>query len=267
MIEPVTRLALALHSNPGAYALLVGSGLSDAAGVPTGWDVALDLAERVAAARGDDTGSDAAAWFERTFTKSLSYTDVLAELSRTPAERMALLQRYFEPTDEERAAGLKRPTRAHRAIADLVSDKYVRVIVTTNFDRLIETALREISIEPTVISSGDAVAGSPPPGQARCLVIKVHGDYLDARLRNTPDEVANLDAEIEQLVRRVFDEYGLVVVGWSAKWDTGLNGIVAAATTDRYAAHRDCRVLGDRTQRCLACGRDRTTRRVRHGLR
>ena len=42
-IEPELKLAIALHSSPGVYALLLGSGLSSAAGIPTGWQITLDL--------------------------------------------------------------------------------------------------------------------------------------------------------------------------------------------------------------------------------
>lgn len=58
VIEPVTRLALALHSNPGAYALLAGSGLSDAAGVPTGWDGTRRCCRRDGERPGGDLGAD-----------------------------------------------------------------------------------------------------------------------------------------------------------------------------------------------------------------
>ena len=43
MIDPQVSLAFAIHSNPGAYAMLVGSGVSVGAGIPTGWQVVLDL--------------------------------------------------------------------------------------------------------------------------------------------------------------------------------------------------------------------------------
>ena len=36
-------LAIALQQDPGAYALLLGSGLSRAAGIPTGWEITLEL--------------------------------------------------------------------------------------------------------------------------------------------------------------------------------------------------------------------------------
>ena len=39
MTDDVATLALSLASNPGAYVLLLGSGVSRAAGIPTGWEV------------------------------------------------------------------------------------------------------------------------------------------------------------------------------------------------------------------------------------
>jgi len=44
MLDPLLSLALSVRSNPGVYALLRGSGVSRAAGVPTGWEVVLDPA-------------------------------------------------------------------------------------------------------------------------------------------------------------------------------------------------------------------------------
>ncbi len=39
MIEPIVSLAFSLHANKGVYALLLGSGVSRSAGIPTGWEV------------------------------------------------------------------------------------------------------------------------------------------------------------------------------------------------------------------------------------
>jgi hypothetical protein len=43
MIDLQVSMAFALHANPGAYAVLVGSGVSVGAGIPTGRQVVLDL--------------------------------------------------------------------------------------------------------------------------------------------------------------------------------------------------------------------------------
>ena len=47
-IEPTVRMAITLHANPGAYACLLGSGISFTSGIPTGWGMVLDLVSRVA---------------------------------------------------------------------------------------------------------------------------------------------------------------------------------------------------------------------------
>ena len=61
------------------------------------------------------------------------------------------------------------------------------------------------------VESPDAVRGAAPLAHAECTVIKLHGDYLDARIRNTTDELAQYDRETSRLLNRVLDEYGLVV--------------------------------------------------------
>jgi len=54
-IEPELSLAFSVHSGPGTYAILLGSGVSRAAGVPTGWEVTLDLVRKLAELQGDAT--------------------------------------------------------------------------------------------------------------------------------------------------------------------------------------------------------------------
>ena len=48
-----TALAVSMHGQPGVYALLLGSGTSTAAGVPTGWGVIQQLVAQVRVAAGD----------------------------------------------------------------------------------------------------------------------------------------------------------------------------------------------------------------------
>ncbi|HZX14078.1 MAG TPA: hypothetical protein VFF49_06730 [Thermodesulfobacteriota bacterium] len=48
MIDPIISLAFSIHSKKGIYALLLGSGASRAAGIPTGWEIVLDLIRKFA---------------------------------------------------------------------------------------------------------------------------------------------------------------------------------------------------------------------------
>lgn len=61
MIDPLDSLTFSLHSNKGAYAVLLGSGVSRAAGIPTGWEVVEDLIRRLAKIRSDECAPDPAA--------------------------------------------------------------------------------------------------------------------------------------------------------------------------------------------------------------
>jgi hypothetical protein len=69
MIDPILSLAFSMHSNKGVYALLLGSGVSRSAGIPTGWEIVLDLVRKIASLKGADCGPDPAAWYARTFKK------------------------------------------------------------------------------------------------------------------------------------------------------------------------------------------------------
>ena len=230
-------LASSLHAGPGSYALLLGSGVSYSAGVPTGWAVTLDLVRRLAAALGEDPGEDLIAWYREHAAGEPDYSVLLEDLAPSPEDRRNLLESYFEPTDVERADGIKTPTAAHRAIAGLIKGGFVKVIVTPNFDRLLEMALAEVGVQPTVISSAAHAEGALPLVHSDCTIIKVHGDYLSPDLKNTVDELDSYAPAIDTLLDRVFDEYGLVVCGWSATWDTALRNALLRAPNRRFATY------------------------------
>jgi hypothetical protein len=122
MIEPLVSLAHSLHSNKGVNALLLGSGLSRAAGIPTAWEITLELIRRVAAAEGvDGELTEPAAWSQETKGEDPDCSRILDELAGTPDERRALLHGFIAPTPEDVKAGIKVPTAAHRAIAALAA--------------------------------------------------------------------------------------------------------------------------------------------------
>ena len=234
MIDPSTALAFSLFENRGIYALLLGSGVSRAADIPTGWEITLDLTRRLGLLDGESEQTDWAAWHRTRFGKTPNYSDLLDMLAATPAERRTLLHSYIEPTPEDREEGRRSPTKAHEAIARLVRDGFIRVVITTNFDRLLETALRAEGVEPIVIRSDDDLAGAPPISHAPCYILKVHGDYLDTRLRNTEGKLAAYSPQLDALLNRILDEHGLVVCGWSSDWDTALRSAIARAPSRRY---------------------------------
>jgi hypothetical protein len=96
MIDPLLSLAVSMHAQKGVYAVLLGSGVSRSAGVPTGWEVVLDLASRLARLSGEEcVGEAAASWYTIKYGERPDYSRLLDALAATPAERQQLLLSGF----------------------------------------------------------------------------------------------------------------------------------------------------------------------------
>ncbi|MBQ3358479.1 MAG: SIR2 family protein [Microbacterium sp.] len=243
-ISPLVSLATSMHAQPGVYALLLGSGVSTGAGLLTGWGVVRELVIRLATLTGGEKAAaeardDFEKWWAANESVELGYATLLERLAPTPAARQGLLAGFFE--GEDAVGDALTPSRAHRAVAELVRRGSVRVIVTTNFDRLMEQALEAIGISPQVIANPAGVAGMMPLAHAPATIVKLHGDYKDLGIRNTPDELAAYPQEWGKLLDQIFDEYGLVISGWSAEWDTALVEALERAPSRRYPLYWDSR--------------------------
>lgn len=237
MIDPVHSLAFSIQANRGVYAILLGSGVSRSAKIPTGWEITLELIRKLAVLHSEVCEPDPSLWYQNKFKKSADYPDLLDALAKTPTERQQLLRSYWEPSEQEHDENAKQPTAAHRAIAALAARGFIKVIITTNFDRLMEGALVEAGVIPTILSSPDQVVGALPLIHTQCCLFKVHGDYLDARIRNTPVELAEYPNEFDQLLDRIFDEFGLIVCGWSGDYDIAMRNAILRAPSRRFTTY------------------------------
>jgi len=62
--EIIIKLAITMYSSPGVYALLLGSGISRDAGIPTGWEIILDLIKQIAATE-KEKPKDPEKWYQK----------------------------------------------------------------------------------------------------------------------------------------------------------------------------------------------------------
>jgi len=237
MVNKEMALTFSVRNNPGVYALLIGSGVSRGAEIPTGWEVIEDLIRKVAKADGEEPEPTPAEWYRDKYGDEPRYDDLLEQLAPSKEDRQSLLKSYFEPTDEEREKGIKTPSQAHESIAWLVKQGYVKVIVTTNFDRLLRQALEDRGVTPTVISKPSDAKGAAPLAHDEAVILKINGDYKASTLKNTADELDSYDPEIERLIKQVIDEYGLIVCGWSGGWDSALRDLLLSAENRRYSMY------------------------------
>ena len=101
--DPSVNLAIAMAAGTGQYALLLGSGVSRSAGIPTGWEVTLDLVSRIARVQDGEVPAEPAAWWTEHRSGGPEYSKLLEELAPQPAERSQRESRR----SRRRAAGVR----------------------------------------------------------------------------------------------------------------------------------------------------------------
>jgi len=235
MDDKLLSLAFSVEAGKGEYALLLGSGLSSSAGIPTGWEILTELCRERMILEKQNSEKDPIIWYKNKYKKEPLYDEVIKKLAQTPTDRNNLLREFFEPTNEDKKEGRKIPTEAHHAIAKMVQQGYIKVIVTTNFDNLIEKALDDLSIPFQTLYHDSDIKGLKPLTHSKCTVLKIHGDYRDTRFKNISNELNNYSGPLTKLLKQIFDEYGMIVSGWSAEWDTALRDTITSVRSRRYS--------------------------------
>lgn len=248
-LAPMTLLALSMHAQPKRYCVMLGSGASQGAGLRTGWEVTQELVLQAACA--DDPGHTeeirtqsvgkgwAEDWWSKHEDSPLGYSQVLDRITSDAEARRDTLSKFFTHTREGEPA---KPSTAHQKIARMVKAGYVTVIVTTNFDRLMEKALEDAGVTSfQVISNEEQAKAATPLSHGRVTVIKVNGDYTDSTVRNTVEELSEPYGECQtQLITQAFNDFGVIVSGWTAEWDVRLRGRLESSGS-RFGLYWDSR--------------------------
>lgn len=230
-------MALSMQANKGVYALFLGSGVSYSARIKTGWGIIQDICEQIRTLQPEtvEEGESSTDWYNRIYQTEPRYDDLLEIIAPTTAERQGFLEKYFVPTEQEREDGMKTPTQAHRSIAQLVKKGYIKVILTTNFDQLMEQALGVEGVNYQVVHDESSIAGMKPLFHSDCTVIKINGDYKDNRFRNISEELSSYSPKLEELLKDIFDKFGLIISGWSGEWDVAIKNIMKSISSRRYS--------------------------------
>jgi hypothetical protein len=194
---------------PGGFAVLLGSGVSMEAGIPTGQRVFLDTVERLYRVQeaSDPPGPDELReWMASEGLDELGYSRLLERVLPTEQGRRDYLVSFFK----DRSPG---PT--HLALAELAREELVRVFITTNFDPLLEHALEAAGVQVVMVSDAESIERAPARETVNCFVIKAHGDAGQINVRNTLDEIAKLEPRMQGELEEVCARHGVLALGYS----------------------------------------------------
>ena len=222
---------------PGRLMWLLGAGASAAAGIPTAWDMIWDFKQQLYVSQrkvSAKTVSD----FSNPAVRSIlqSYIDGAENLpaAGAPDEYAALFEAAW-PSESDRQTYIAgklsgaKPSYGHIALATLMCAGHTKVVWTTNFDPLIADACAKVydGTGPLTTVSLDT------PGLGREVMtserwpaeVKLHGDFRSRRLKNTPDELRDQDAQLRRLLIDACHRAGLVVAGYSGRDDSIMDAL------------------------------------------
>ncbi|UNX53999.1 SIR2 family protein [Georgenia sp. TF02-10] len=235
-----------------ALAWLLGAGTSASAGVPTAGQVVDDLLVRLYASsfgvvRQDLDESDPA-----VMDRIHAHFRTIAGLPQlgSPGDYSAVLEAVM-PDDGARRAYLRQmldgrsPSYGQRVLGAFLVEGKTRLVMTTNFDQLVEGAASDARTHAgagapllAVASLGStdraarAVSDSTWP-----LLVKLHGDFQESRLKNLDRELQEQDEVLRQTVVDASRQFGLVVAGYSGRDESVMAMLSDAAGEPRGWPH------------------------------
>jgi hypothetical protein len=217
----------------------LGAGASAAAGIPTAGQMILEFkrclycSEHNIPAAAVDLGDPVLRRrLERHFDEDPAYP-----CAGATNEYAVLFERTY-PDEEDRRRHLHdamvdaTPSYGHLVLAALFRLGKAGVVWTTNFDHLIETAASRLFGTTARLTVADlerhdlaqrALTESRFP-----LLVKLHGDFHSARLKNTPAELQAQDARLRAALVEGCRRFGLAVVGYSGRDDSIMDTLVEA---------------------------------------
>jgi hypothetical protein len=133
------------------------------------------------------------------------------------------------------------PSYGQRMLGALVAAGLSDLLITTNFDDLIERATEQAQVtldNPSRRRLGVAALGSP--GHANLalsdndfpFLFKLHGDFRERDLKNLESELQTQDANMRQAVLDASRRFGLAVIGYSGRDKSVMEVLQDAVATD-----------------------------------
>lgn len=223
--------AWAVHRRRLAW--LVGAGTSAAAGVPTAARIVDDLLVRMYADQFDlirqnlDTTDPAVMAKIRQHYDGHNGMPALGSASDdSTAFRLAMPDptvrgAYFRQLVENAS-----PCFGQRVLGAAITSGVVDIVITTNFDELLERAMAEAHgrhsgnsarlCSVAALGSVDRAASAFASDQWP-LLVKIHGDYRESQLKNLATELQEQDADLRRCIVDASRRFGFIVDGYSGR--------------------------------------------------
>lgn len=215
-MKSIGKLSRSLERCRGGYAFLVGAGTSRAAGIQTSSELIEKWSDQEY--RRVNPDKDKGVWINEQEDKIPDFQNRYGfwfeETYTTREERRQFIEELVSDAD---------PTFEHIVLSSLMSQDYVPITLTPNFDDLIYDAFYLYLEERPFLVDHNAIAPQFKITHDESMLVKLHGDYLYDNLKNTVSETTELEENIENVLKTTLNEYGLIVLGYSGQDDSIMN--------------------------------------------
>jgi tetratricopeptide (TPR) repeat protein len=189
------------------FSLFLGAGASRSSGVPLASEMIQEWRRKAFRDRAPEN-SDFEAWCKQQpwCGKDGEYSTLFGMLYKTERARQAHIEKKIRPAF---------PSWCYLYLANVVQAGFFNVIFTTNFDDLVNEALTTYLGYNPVVCAADSEVMSISITTDRAKIIKLHGDYLFKRLKNTGKELKKLNPNMERKLKEFAKQCGMVVIGYA----------------------------------------------------
>jgi len=211
-VEFARRLRGLSEQADNRFAFFLGAGCSISSGIPSAGElVEQHWLPQLRDLRAPER-QDIAAWTRELFpdydpaNPALIYGQVVEKLFLHPEEAQREIERLCSGPF---------PGFGYVGLASLMAHYagLFNVVLTTNFDDLVQEALYLFTKARPLVVGHEALAHFIRPTRTRPLIVKLHGDQRLAP-KNSDEETRKLKHDIEQQVRVLLHDRGLIFMGY-----------------------------------------------------
>ena len=199
------------------FCFILGAGASKQSGISTGGELARRWVKELRELYGD---GEVEAWMKKE----------KIDPKNPSAHYPAIYEKRFKLYDADGYYALEKemsraePSCGYSVLAQVLAEGRHNIVITTNFDSLMEDAMFIYTDERPLVCGHEALAGFIRPTERRPLIAKIHRDILLAP-KNTPDETSALEKRWVKALSNILGSYTPIVIGYGGN-DGSLMGFL-----------------------------------------
>ena len=235
-INPIIPLAYNMADCSRQYVLFIGAGVSKDAGIPSGWDILLNVLKKIRQQDENTTHNfsqeEMEIYYKEKHEEKFDYADIISSLYHSREEQREYLKNQFEGITSG---------EAHKLIAEMVNKNLIKFIITTNFDSLLEQALDDIGLRGkyTVISSDEDVQTSKPwSSEQTCRIYKINGTIEKGIIKNTKKDLAIMPENLQKDFLDIIERHGVITLGYAGNdYDEAISSVFSSRKFKGYTLY------------------------------